>query len=120
MISLRNLLWVGLLGASLQACGSDDSGGVNPSDCAAVAAKQKSLAAAVGCKDASAGFQTACSTLYAAKICTNEWAAAINCISPRPSSDFECDPDDNTVSPKAGVCTAEETAFQACVDKASP
>jgi hypothetical protein len=114
MISLRNSIWAGLAGLALIACGSDDNGTLNPSDCSAVGAKEKSLIAALGCKDTSSDIVTSCQNLYAAKLCTNEWEKLINCISPRPTSDFQCD-SSNQFEPKSGVCTAEQTAFQNCL-----
>ena len=107
-------------------CGSDDaspSGGagaggmgsttVTPSDCAAVGKLQKSLVDAVGCSDNSATIVAGCKALYAAKACTTEWEALINCISPKASSQFVCDAD-NEVQLKDGVCTAERAAFDTC------
>lgn len=119
MISFRKFILVGLVGLSLVACGSDDNGGsVNPSDCSAVGAKEKSLSAAAGCKDTSADVVTACNALYAAKLCTAEWEKLINCISPKPSSDFQCDAN-NEFEPKAGVCATENAAFSTCLDNAT-
>ncbi|MEO6603200.1 MAG: hypothetical protein ABIQ16_25170 [Polyangiaceae bacterium] len=112
---LRSFILVGLAGLSSIACGSDDAGGsVNPADCPAVGAKAKSLSAAAGCNDTSADVSSTCQQLYAAKLCTNEWARLINCISSKPNSDFQCDAD-HEFEPKAGVCTAEQTAFSSCL-----
>jgi hypothetical protein len=119
MISFRKFILVGLVGLTLLACGSDDNGAVNPADCSAVGAKQKSLSAAVGCKDMSSDFVTACNALYAAKICTSQWEGLMNCISPKPSSDFQCD-SSNELEPKAGVCITEQSAFDACLENAAP
>ena len=119
MISLRNCMSVGLVGLALVACGSDDDGGVNPSDCAAVGAKQKSITTALGCKDTSSGIVSECQALYASKTCTAQWEKLIDCISPKPNSDFQCD-SDNEFEPKSGVCTAEQTAFIGCAQAASP
>ncbi len=119
MTSLRNLVVVGLVGSFLMACGSSDDdppGGssVDPANCAAVATKAKALSQAVGCKDNSATISSSCQSLYAAKKCTTEWAGLINCIAPRPASDFQCD-SDNEFEPKANVCTTEQAAFSTCL-----
>lgn len=117
MISFRNFILVGLVGWSLLACGSDDNG-VNPSDCAAVGAKAKSLAQGAGCADSSASVESACKSLYASKTCTSQWEGLINCISPKSSSDFQCD-SNNEFEPKAGVCATEQAAFNSCIEAAS-
>jgi hypothetical protein len=114
---LRSFILVGLAGLSAVACGSDDSGGVSPSDCPAVGAKAKSIATAIGCTDTSADITSTCQQLYAAKLCTNEWAGLINCISPKPNSDFQCDAD-HEFEPKSTVCTAEQTTFNSCISNA--
>jgi len=118
MISMRNLTWVGLVGSLLLGCGgSDDAPGgssVSPSDCPAVAAKLKALSGAVGCDDSSADIEASCKFLYEAKTCTSEWAGLINCVAPKPSSDFQCD-SDNELEPKAGVCASQKSAFDACL-----
>lgn len=115
---LRGIISVGLAGLLAVACGSYDSGAVSPSDCPAVGAKAKSIAAAIGCKDNSATITSTCQQLYAAKLCTNEWAGLINCISPKPNSDFQCDTN-NEFEPKATVCVTEQTTFNTCLTNAN-
>jgi len=144
MNSLRNFVLAGVVGYSLIACGSDDSsaaggsGGASgaaggaqagsssagtsggssttdPTDCEAVGAQQKARITALGCADTSADIENGCKALYAARACTSEWEALIECITPKSNSDFECD-DDDELAPKTGVCTAERAAFDGCLD----
>jgi hypothetical protein len=86
----------------------------DPSDCDAVGAQQKARITALGCKDTSATIAAGCRALYAGDLCTTEWESLLACISPRPSSDFECDADDE-LAPKTGICTAERATFDGCI-----
>jgi len=101
-------------GGSAQA-GSGTAGSSSvPDDCDAVGAQQKSRITALGCDDTSATIAAGCKALYAANACVTEWETLIDCITPKPNSDFECD-DDNELAPKTGVCTSQRTAFDDCI-----
>lgn len=142
MTILKSVLSFGMLCWLLAACGGSDdpvgSGGAansgsagsgptgvagsssgnspDASDCRAVGAQQKSRITALGCDDTSAQIEAGCSSLYATKMCTAQWELLIDCITPKPNSDFECD-GDNELNPKTGVCTAERSAFDGCTGK---
>jgi hypothetical protein len=101
--------------AGASGSGQAGSSSVDPTDCAAVGAQQKSRITALGCKDTSGEIQEGCELLYSASVCVPQWEALIRCITPKPNSDFECGASDNELDPKTGVCTSERTAFDGCL-----
>ena len=126
---VQGLVVLGLTASLLGGCGSDStstagsgggtgsagagSGSVDPKDCEAVGAIQKKLIADLGCSDNSAAIVSGCKLIYANNFCKTEWEVLMNCITPKPSSDFECDTA-NKVATKTGLCTAERAAFDGC------
>ena len=93
--------------------GSSGGGSVDASNCQAVGAQQKAWLSERGCVDNSAELEAGCKSLYATNTCTAEWEPLIDCLMPKPASDFECD-DHHKLKPKTGVCTAQRSAFDAC------
>lgn len=102
-------------GSSAAGASAAGASSVDPTDCAAVAAQQKSRITALGCKDTSQDIKDGCDLIYASKLCVSEWEALIECITPKPNSDFECGASDNELDPKTGVCNATRTAFDTCL-----
>ena len=98
------------------AAGASPGNSVDATDCEAVGAQQKRRITALGCEDTSAHIAAGCASLYATKMCTAQWEALIDCLTPKPNSDFECD-DDNELKPKVSVCTAQRSTFDGCTGK---
>jgi hypothetical protein len=94
--------------------GQAGASGVDPKDCAAVAASQKQLMTALSCKDTSEEMAEGCTLLYSAMFCVSQWEALIRCMNGKSVSDFECAAADNEIDLKTGVCSSEETAFTTC------
>ncbi len=69
--------------------GASSGGTLDASDCQAVAAQQKQNMLALGCIDTSAELEAGCNSLYETKMCTAEWEPLVDCLTPRPASDFE-------------------------------
>lgn len=96
--------------------GQAGASGVDPKDCAAVAASQKKLMTALSCKDTSDEMAEGCTLIYSAMFCVSQWEALIRCMNGKSVSDFECAAADNEIDLKIGVCSSEETAFTTCAD----